>query len=179
MRARPLLGPVLVLAGGLGLLLASLQTWYAVDTAKLSVGARFAETYARQNSLALDANAWEPFGYGSDLLLLMVIAGAVTLGAVGIASRGSDPRAALGALVTGGVGTALVLLHLLSRPKPSEIVVLRGGAWLGLLCCLVVLGGAFVWWDRAQHPDRAHPPHPRRPPADPFEPFEPFDRADA
>lgn len=167
MRARPLLGPVLVLAGGLGLLLASLQTWYAVDTAKISVGARFAETYARQNGLALDANAWEPFGYGADLLLLMVIAAAVTLGAVGIASRANDPRPALGALAAGAVGAALVLLHLFSRPKPSDIVVLRGGAWLGLLCCLVVLAGAFAWWDRAQHPPEIAPDAP--------EPFEPFD----
>lgn len=170
---------MLVLAGGIGLLIASLQTWYAVDTAKISVGARFADAYARQNGLALKANAWEPFGYGADLLLLAVIAAAVTLGAIGVASRGADPRPALGALAAGAIGTALVLLHVFSRPKPSEIVVLRAGVWLGLLCCLVVLGGAFAWWDRAQHPPRAAAERERAGEPEPFETFEPFDDARA
>lgn len=165
MRRHPLLGPLLVLAGGLGLLIASLLTWYAIDPAKISVGARFAETYAQQNGLALEANAWEPFGFGSDLLLLAVIAGAVTLGAVGVAGRAADVRPALGALAAGGFGTALVLLHLISKPRPSDIIVVRGGVWLGLLCCLVVLAGGFLWWDRAQHPPRAAP-EPERAPFD-------------
>lgn len=139
----------------MGLLIVSLLTWYAVDPAKISVGAHFAQSYAQQNSLALEANAWEPFGFGSDLLLLAVIAGAVTLGAMGIAGRAGDLRPALGALAAGGVGTALVLLHLISKPRPSDIIVIRSGVWLGLLCCLVVLAGGFLWWDRAQHPPRA------------------------
>ncbi len=152
MRDHPLLGPLLVLAGGIALLVSSLLTWYAIDLGQIPVGARVAEANARQNDQALSANAWEPRGLLSDLLLLALIAAAVTLAVVGILSRGSDVRAALGALATGAVATILCVLWLLSKPRPADIIELRSGAWLGVLSSLLVLGGAFLWWDRAQHP---------------------------
>ena len=32
------------------------------------------------------------------------------------------------------------------------IVDAQPAAWLGLLCCLAMLGGGFLWWDRVAHP---------------------------
>jgi hypothetical protein len=151
-RDHPLLGPLLVLAGGVALLVTSLMTWYAIDLAQIPVGERFAQLYARQNDLALTANAWEPRGAGADLLLLALIAAVITLAVVGIVTRGADVRAALGALAAGALATVLSVLWLLSKPRPADIIELRPGAWLGLLSSLLVLGGAFLWWDRVQHP---------------------------
>jgi hypothetical protein len=62
---------------------------------------------------------------------------------------------------------ALALRALVFQPGPNDIVVLRYGAWLGLLAALVLaLGG---WWaikdDRADAPESAYtPPEPRPPP---------------
>ena len=46
----------------------------------------------------------------------------------------------------------LVLLHVVGGPEPQEIVDVKPAAWLGLLCCLAILGGGFLWWDRTAHP---------------------------
>ncbi len=37
----------------------------------------------------------------------------------------------------------------------SEIVGVGIAAWLGLLCCVAMLAGAFLWWDRTAHPPDA------------------------
>lgn len=155
MRRRPQIGPLIVLAAAAGLLVVSFLTWYEVDIAKIEGGRAVVQRYVDQQDFATSANAWEPWGLPADLVLLAVIVAGIALPAATLAGllRGLGP--ALGAIVTGALGTALVLLHVVEPPQPSEIVSAQLAAWLGLLSCLVMLGGAFVWWDRTAHPPDA------------------------
>lgn len=155
MRQRPQTGPLIVLAAAAGLFVVSFLTWYTVDLDEIEGGRAVIQRFVDQNDFATSANAWEPWGLPSDLLLLLVIGAGVALPALTLAGvlRGLGP--ALGAIVAGALGTALVLIHVLSPPDPPEIVSVQAAAWLGLLCCVAMLAGAFVWWDRTAHPPDA------------------------
>lgn len=161
MRNQRLFGPLLAIVGAVALFVISLMTWYQVDLSKISVGAKFAAQYAKQADLATSANAWEPWGYGSDIVMLVVILGSIALG---IALIGGGARAVglAGALLALGViGTLLVLLHILSGPQPSEIVDVQPIAWLGALSTLLILAGGYLSFDYAQH---SPPPQPKAAP---------------
>jgi len=146
-------GPLIVLAGAAGLLVVSLMTWYRIDLGRIAGGGPVITRYARENDYATGANAWEPFGLVADLVLLLVIGAGLLLPLAAISGRLTGLRAALGAIVAGALGTALVLLHVvISGPEPQDIVDAQPAAWLGLLCCLAILGGGFLWWDRVAHP---------------------------
>jgi len=146
-------GPLIVLAGAAGLLVVSLMTWYRIDLGRIAGGGPVITRYARENDYATGANAWEPFGLVADLVLLLVIGAGLLLPLAAISGRLTGLRAALGAIVAGALGTALVLLHVvISGPEPQDIVDAQPAAWLGLLCCLTILGGGFLWWDRVAHP---------------------------
>lgn len=151
-RAHPLTGPLIVLGGALMLLLVSLMTWYRVDLGAISGGARFAARYAAQNDIATSANAWDPWGTLSGVLLFAAIAAAVALAIAGIATGARSLGAAAGCMAAGAVATVLVGLHVISGPEPRAVVEVTGWAWVGLACALIVLVGGFVWWDRVQHP---------------------------
>jgi len=146
-------GPLIVLAGAAGLLVASLLTWYRIALGKIAGGGAVIARYARENDYATGANAWEPWGPLPNLVLLLVIGAGLLLPLAAMAGRLTGLRAALGAIVTGALGTSLVLLHVvISGPEPQDIVDAQPAAWLGLLCCLTMLGGGFLWWDRVAHP---------------------------
>jgi len=151
-RAHPLTGPLVVLAGALTLLLVSFLTWYRVDLGAISGGARFAARYAAQNGIATSANAWDPWSTPAGLLLFVSVASAIGLAITGVATGARSMGAAAGAMAAGAVASILVALHLLSGPQPRDVVHVTGWAWVGLVCALVVLGGGFVWWDHTQHP---------------------------
>jgi len=145
-------GPLIVLAGASALLVVSLMTWYRIDLGRIAGGGPVITRYARDNDFATGANAWEPWGPVSDLVLLLVIGAGIAVPLAAIAGRLTGLRAALAAIVAGAVGTALVLIHVVSGPKPHDIVDVQFAAWLGLLCCVAMLGGGFLWWDRVAHP---------------------------
>jgi hypothetical protein len=151
-RQRPQTGPLIVLVAAAGLLVVSVLTWYTIDVGKIEGGRAVVQRFVDQNDFATSANAWEPWGVPSDLLLLVVILAGIALPAATLAGalRGLGP--ALGAIITGALGTALVLIHVVSPPEPGEIVQVEPAAWLGLACCLAMLVGAFLWWDRTAHP---------------------------
>ncbi len=168
MRNHRLFGPLLAIAGAVALFVISLMTWYQVDLSKISVGAKFAAQYAKQADLATSANAWEPWGYGSDIVMLAVILGSIALGIVLIGGGARAVGLAGALLALGVVGTLLVLLHILSGPQPSEIVDVQPIAWLGALSALVILAGGYLSFDYAQHsaPQQSKPkPKPAQPEA--------------
>ncbi len=155
MRQRPQTGPLIVLAAAAGLFLVSFLTWYTVDIAKIEGGRAVVQRFVDQNDFATSANAWEPWGIPSDLLLLAVIAAGIALPVATLTGVLRGLRPALGAIVTGALGTGLVLIHVVSPPEPTDIVQVGSAAWLGLVCTLAMLIGAFLWWDRTAHPPPA------------------------
>ena len=167
MRNQRLFGPSLAILGAVALFVISLMTWYEVDLSKISVGAKFAAQYAKQADLAISANAWEPWGYGSDIVMLVVILGSIALG---IALIGGGARAVglAGALLALGViGTLLVLLHILSGPQPSDLVDVQPIAWLGALSAILILAGGYLSFDYAQHSAPQQPKPKAKPQATP------------
>lgn len=142
MNSRGVLGSAIAAAGAIALFVVSLQTWYVIDLSKISGGDALVEQYAREAGFALSANAWEPRGYFSDLIMFLVIAG--TLMAVAWVLAGGGRLAGTAVLVIGIVGVLQQLVHLLSTPSPAEIVEVRPIAWLGLLCALAIAGGGFL-----------------------------------
>jgi hypothetical protein len=146
-----LFGPLLAIVGGVAFFVISLMTWYQVDLSKISVGAKFAAQYAKQADLATSANAWEPWGFGSDILMLAVIVGAIGLGVLLIAGSSRAVVLAGALLALGVIGTLLVLLHILSGPQPSDLVDVQPIAWLGALSAILILVGGYLSFDYAQH----------------------------
>ncbi len=168
MRNQRLFGPSLAILGAVALFVISLMTWYQVDLSKISVGAKFAAQYAKQADLATSANAWEPWGFGSDILMLAVIVGAIGLGVLLIAGSSRAVVLAGALLALGVIGTLLVLMHILSGPQPSDLVDVQPIAWLGALSALLILAGGYLSFDYAQHSAPQQPkaaPQPKQPQA--------------
>ncbi|CAB4871281.1 unannotated protein [freshwater metagenome] len=147
MRIPFVLGPLLVLLGGIGTFVISLRTWYAVDLTKIPGGGALSAQVARSQGYATTANGWEPWGTFSDLLLFLVIAIAVFTGVAGLTNRRDNARLAFAAAVAGLLGIVLNGLHLISEPEPSELVTVRPVAWLSVVFCGLVLLGGGRWFD--------------------------------
>ena len=162
-----LFGPLLAIVGAAAFFVISLMTWYQVDLSKISVGAKFAAQYAKQADLATSANAWEPWGFGSDILMLAVIVGAIGLGVLLIAGSSRAVVLAGALLALGVIGTLLVLLHILSGPQPSDLVDVQPIAWLGALSALLILAGGYLSFDYAQHSAPQQPKSKAKPQATP------------
>jgi len=124
------------------LFIVSLQTWYVIDVSRIPGGDALIEGYARKAGFALTANAWEPWGLLSDLVMFVVIVG--TLVGVAWVLAGGGRLAGTVVLLIGLVGVLQQLVHLLSGPSPSEIVDVRPIAWLGLLSTLAIALGGFL-----------------------------------
>jgi len=165
-RNHPLFGPLLGIIGAVAFFVISLTTWYQVDLAKISVGAKFAAQYAKQADLATSANAWEPWGFGSDIVMFAVIVGAIGLGILLISGGTRAIGLAAALLAFGVVGTLLVLLHILSGPQPSDLVDVQPIAWLGALSTVLIIVGGYLSFDYAQHGTPQQPnaaPEPKQP----------------
>ena len=167
MRNQRLFGPPLAILGAVALFVISLMTWYQVDLSKISVGAKFAAQYAKQADLATSANAWEPWGFGSDILMLAVIVGAIGLGVLLIAGSSRAVVLAGALLALGVIGTLLVLMHILSGPQPSDLVDVQPIAWLGALSAILILAGGYLSFDYAQHSAPQQPKPKAKPQATP------------
>jgi hypothetical protein len=114
-------------------------------------------------------NAWSSLGW----VTLAFCLAAIGCGAwLAIANTTNRPVAQIVAasVLTPTAGTlafvALALRALVFQPGPNDLVVLRYGAWLGLLAALVLaLGG---WWaikdERTDAPESAYTPPEARPP---------------
>ena len=166
MNSRGVIGCVLAAGGAIALFIVSLQTWYVIDVAKIPGGEKLVEQYARQADFALTANAWEPWGPISDLLMFIVIAG--TLVAVGWVLAGGGRLAGTVVLLIGIAGILQQMVHLLSGPQPSEIVDVKGIAWLALLAAVAIAAGGFLCLESVGGVRRGGRRHGRhgRPPVD-------------
>jgi hypothetical protein len=120
----------------------------------------------------LDESGWDSLGWFVLVLALAAIGCAAWL-AIANATGRPVAQAVAASVLTATAGTlafvALALRALVFQPGPNEFIVLRYGAWLGLLAALVLAVGG--WWatkdDRPDAPESAYtPPEPRpAPPA--------------
>ena len=112
-------------------------------------------------------DGWSNLGWLTLVLALGAIGCAVWLALANALNR-PVAQAVAASVLTASIGTfafvALALRTLIFQPGPNELVVLRYGAWLGLLAALILaLGG---WWaikdERTDAPESAYtPPEPR------------------
>ena len=173
MRNHRLLGPLMAMVGAIAYFVVSLMTWYQVDLSKISVGAKFAAQYAKQADLATSANAWEPWGITSDLVMLVVIVGSIAIAIMLIVRGARSIGIAAGLLAIGAIGTLQVLLHILSGPQPTDLVDVQPIAWLGTLSTLLIMVGGYLSFDYAQHGTPQQPASPAAAPSKPAERREP------
>jgi hypothetical protein len=118
----------------------------------------------------VNSSGWDTLGW---LVLVLALVATGCAAWLAIANATARPVAQLVAasVLTATAATlafvALALRALVFQPGPNEFIVLRYGAWLGLLAALVLAVGG--WWatkdDRPDAPESAYtPPEPRPPP---------------
>jgi hypothetical protein len=122
------------------------------------------------NSFLADAggtSGWNTLGW----LVIVLALGAVGCAAwltIANATRRPVAQTVAASVLTAMAGTlaviVLALRALVFQPGPNELVVLRYGAWLGLLAALILAVGG--WWatkdERTDAPESAYtPPEPR------------------
>jgi hypothetical protein len=112
-------------------------------------------------------SGWDALGWLAIAFALAAIGCAAWL-AVANATGGPVAQSVAASVLTATAGTfaflVLALRALVFQPGPNEIVVLRYGAWLGLLAALILAVGG--WWatkdERTDAPESAYtPPEPR------------------
>ncbi len=158
-------------AGAAGLVVTLFLPWFglraAVEVQQRSFGRGGVLNVLQTFSSPPEASGWDGLGW----LTLAFCVAAIAAGAWLVVATAADrPVAQLVAagVLTATIGTSafvvVALRALVFQPGPNDIVVLRYGAWLGLLSALVIaLGG---WWaikdERTDAPESAHtPPAPR------------------
>ena len=152
--------------GAAALLVTLFLPWFGVDV--------HVRTPAGGPSDTIDITLGSDGVSGWDLLgwfVLAIVLAAVALAAwLAIANATNRPVAQVVAasVLTPTIGTlafvALALRVLVFQPGPNDIVVLRYGAWLGLLTALVLAVGAWlaIKDERTDAPESAYtPPEPR------------------
>lgn len=114
-----------------------------------------------------DTNGWDTLGWVVLVLALAAIGCGMWLAAANALDRPVAQAVAASAL-TASVGTfafvALALRALVFQPGPNDLVVLRYGAYLGLLAALILAVGGWlsIKDDRTDAPESAYtPPEPR------------------
>jgi threonine/homoserine/homoserine lactone efflux protein len=161
--------------GAAALLVTLFLPWFGVEIAQQTVRQQQFNGGGVLN--VLNTYAADSWGSGWDALGWLVIL--VALAAVACAAwlvltnalRRPVAQAVAASVLTATVGTfafvALALRALVFQPGPNEIVVVRYGAYLGVLAALSLAVGG--WWaikdERTDAPESAYtPPEPRPPP---------------
>jgi hypothetical protein len=160
--------------GGAALLVTLFLPWFGVEFPQQTVQRQFGGGGVLNvlNTYAVDGwgSGWDALGWLTIVIALAAVGCAAWLATVN-AIDGPVAQAVAASVLTASVGTlafvAIALRVLLFQPGPNDIVVLRYGAWLGLLAALVLAVGG--WWsikdERTDAPESAYtPPEPRPPP---------------
>ena len=126
-------GEALAAAGGLALLVVMFLGWYTHLTTSSSSGT------------GRTLSAWEAFTV-TDVLLLLVALLPLALAVATVTQRAPAIPVGLGVLT---MATALIvglvlLYRILNEPGPDDLVEVRIGAWLGLLCLALIAAGAWI-----------------------------------
>jgi hypothetical protein len=162
-------GEWLAVVGAAGLVVTLFLPWFGADLhARTPPGGPFdtIDVTLAGNG----ASGWDLLGW---LVLAIVLAAVACAAWLAIANVARRPVAQVVAasVLTPAIGTlalaALALRALLFQPGPNDVVVLRYGAWLGLLAALVLAVGGWlaVKDERTDAPESAYtPPAPRPPP---------------
>jgi hypothetical protein len=157
--------------GAAALLVTLFLPWFSVElpqqTVQQQVGGGRVLNVLQTYAVDSWGSGWDSLGW---LIIVIALAavGCATWLVLANATGGPVAQTVAASVLTATAGTlafvVLALRALVFQPGPNDIVVLRYGAWLGLLAALVLaLGG---WWamkdERTDAPESAYtPPEPR------------------
>jgi hypothetical protein len=160
--------------GAAALLVTLFLPWFDVEFPQQTVQRQFGGGGVINvlNTYAVDGwgSGWDALGWLAIVIALAAVGCAAWL-AVANATGGPVAQAVAASVLTATAGTfafvVLALRVLVFQPGPNEFVVVRYGAWLGLLAALIL--GVGGWWaikdERKDAPESAYtPPEPRPPP---------------
>jgi hypothetical protein len=151
--------------GAAGLLVALFLPWFGVEIPG-PAGNVVNPLLAEEDG----ASGWSTLGWLVIVIALAAIGCAAWLAFANAAGR-PVAQAVAASVLTATAGTfafvVLALRVLVFQPGPNDLVVVRYGAWLGLLAALILAVGG--WWatkdERTDAPESAYtPPEPRPPP---------------
>jgi hypothetical protein len=156
--------------------------WYAIDFGPRTRGAISAQTdqlpgvigdFARQMLALLpthiEATAWQAFEKADVILFACAI--------VAVMAALIDRMDVVG--IAGGAAVCTVVLQMIDRPGPNQIVSLKWGAWLALAGALAIVGASRLTAREpaaapAPAPDWTRPTAALAPDAEPERNFAPF-----
>lgn len=171
-----------VLAGAAAVAGSLWAPWYAIDfgpEARNAIGQQTGQLpgvlgdFARQMLTLLpthiEATAWQAFEKADVVLFACAIVAvmAVLIDRMDVAG------------IAGGAAAVTVVLQMVDRPGPNEIVSLKWGAWLALAGAVAIVAASRMRSERvatapAPAPDWTRPSAPLSPDSDPARSFPPF-----
>lgn len=188
--ARLTRGDAIAAIAALALLLAMSLDWYGThlgDDARRIEGlvgpgsgrpegqvAHTIKNAARFEAEAAEKTAWQAYGV-TDIVLLAAFLAAIAAGLLRAAGRRFTPPATPSAVAAalGAAGALMVSYQLVDRPGDNAITTVKPGAFLGLICVVVLALGALTAL-RAEQDGRAFvEPDPESEPAVASEPGPP------
>ena len=158
-------GEWLAAAGAAALLVALFLPWFGIEVP--GAAGNLVNPFLADLT---GTSGWNTLGWVTIVLALAAIGCAAWL-AIANATGGPVAQAVAASVLTATAGTlafvVLALRVLVFQPGPNDFVVVRYGAWLGLLAALILAVGG--WWatkdERTDAPESAYtPPEPRPPP---------------
>jgi threonine/homoserine/homoserine lactone efflux protein len=157
------------LAGAVALLVALFLPWFDVEIPEPQ-GQGFVLNIVHTYSTGSWGSGWDALGWLAIAIALAAVGCAAWLAFANATGR-PVAQSVAASVLTATAGTlafvVLALRALVFQPGPNAFVVLRYGAWLGLLAALILAVGG--WWaikdERTDAPESAYtPPEPRPPP---------------
>jgi hypothetical protein len=164
-------GEWLAVVGAAALVVTLFLPWFDVEFPQQTVQRQFGGHGVLNvlNTYAVDGwgSGWDALGWLTIAIALAAVGCAAWLAIVN-AINGPVAQTVAASALTASVGTfafvAIALRVLIFQPGPNDIVVLRYGAWLGLLAALILALGGWraIKDDRTDAPESAYtPPEPR------------------